>query len=167
MQATYTLLASSIATTTSASHILQVMGDGTNYGRLHRLKVQQVTLAGAEALAQLQIVRLETAGTGGSAVSARPFDLADTDPYGGGGMTLPSSKGTEGDVLLQERMLLIDSAIDDVGGPYARWEWYANDFAKPIVFGNGTADGLALKIVTGIATSTVDVTLEFSVTATL
>jgi hypothetical protein len=44
------------------------------------------------------------------------------------------------------------------------WEWVSSpsDGRKAITIGPTSTDGIVLKIVTGIATSTLDITLEFT-----
>jgi hypothetical protein len=155
--ATYVAIAKTIVTTTSASHILFLMGDGTNYCRMRRLFVRQVVAAGAATLAELSIFRLSTAGSGGGAITARPYDSADA-AFGGTIQTLPSSKGTEGVELWHDRLWLTNSIAAQPNSV----EWVARPGQKPIIWGSATTDGIALKIVTGIATSTLDVMVEFT-----
>lgn len=159
---TYTALATGIATTTSASHLIFIQGDGTLYTRVHSIWVGQRALAGAAATAQLQVLRTTTAGSGGSAISAYPLDGGDTSPYGGTIQTLPSSKGTEGVAMLYGNLGLV--AAQPVN---ALNEWYWPKVSrpqriKPIIIAPATTNGIVLKIVTGIATSTVDIMVEFS-----
>lgn len=155
---TFTALASGIATTTSASHLIFIQADGTNYTRIKRIYVEQVAAAGSSTLAQLQIIRTSTAGSGGGAITARPMDTADA--YTGTIQTLPSSKGTEGVTLLQKRLWLPNS----IAAQPNSWEWVAGeqDNRKPIVIGVTSTDGICLKIVTGIASATVDISITFT-----
>lgn len=159
--ATHSALASGISTATSASHLICIEADGTNYVRLHRIWVQQVAAAGSATLAQLQLFRTSTASSAGSSVTARQFDGADS-AYAGAIRTIPT-KGTEGNQLLQARLWLTNSIAANPN----TWEWVAREDQKPIIFGTASTDGLALKIVTGIASATVDITLEFSTTTYL
>jgi hypothetical protein len=160
---TFSVIASSIATTTSASHLLFIQGDGTNYTRIKRIYVEHVVGAGSATLAQLQILRTTTAGSGGTSKTAYGFDGADT--YAGTIQTLPSSKGTEGDLLLQKRLWLTNT----IAAQPVSWEWQAllSDARKPIIIGPATTDGICLKIVTGIATSTLDISVTFTVDSSL
>jgi hypothetical protein len=164
---TYIAIAKTIITTTSASHLIFIQGDGTNYGRLRRLFVRQVVGATTATLAELSLFRTSTAGTGGGAITARPWDSADS-AFGGTIQTLPTAKGTEGVELWHERLQLLTTAqvAATTVNPNTA-EWVARDGEKPIVFGSATTDGLALKLVTGIATSTLDIMLEFTLTAYL
>jgi hypothetical protein len=157
-QPTFTALASSIVTTTGASHLIMLQADGTLYTRIKRIMVEQVVGATTATLAQLQIVRVSTAGTGGSAITARGLDAADS--YAGTIATLPTVKGTEGNILLQKRLWLLQT----VNTQPNMWEWVSSpsDGRKAITIGPTSTDGIVLKIVTGIATSTVDITIEFT-----
>lgn len=160
---TYVVRASGISVATTAAHILQVMGDGTNYSRILRYRITPTDdIPAAASVLSIQLVRLTTAGTGGSAVTPRGYDPADS-AYGGGAQTLPSSKGTEGNALLQHRIQLPASL------PFlsvaSTWTWEASPFGKPIIFGTGTTSGIVWKVETGVASCTVDVVVEFSVTS--
>jgi hypothetical protein len=159
--ATYSALAAGVSTATSASHLAVLEGDGTNYIRLHRIYISQVAAAGAATLAQYQVFRTTTASTTGTALNPRPFDGADTNPYAGRAVTIPGAKGTEGNQLLHFRHWLTNSIAAQPNAV----EWVARPDQKPIIVGPATTDGIALKIVTGIASGTVDITLEFSVSS--
>lgn len=162
--ASWSAVASGISTATSTSHLIFIQADSTNYTRIQRIYVSQAALAGGAATAELQVLRTTTAGSGGTTVNGRPYDGADTNPYPGTIQTLPSSKGTEGVVLLNGRLGLV--AAQPVNS-LNRWEWSHNMHTKPIIIAPGTANGICLKIITGIATSTVDILVEFSQTSFL
>lgn len=161
--ATYTAIARAVSTATAASHLLALQGDGTNYGRIRRITIRQALAPGAAATADIRVFRTSTAGTGGTSISCRPFDAADTNPYGGDARSLPAAAGTVGDQLLQFRLGLntgtnLTNAV----------EWTAHGGnTKPIIFGSAVTSGIAVRIETGIATSTVDVEIEFVVTSYL
>lgn len=157
--ATYTAIGISCALATSGDHLLILQGDGSNYTRIHRITIYGAT-PGTAGVADIRVLRTSTAGSGGGTVNARPLDAADTDPYAGVAMTDPTSRGTEGNQLLQFRLPVYAST-----GSSGMVEWVANDKAKPIIIGTSTANGICVKIQTGIATDTVDVEVEFTVTA--
>ena len=160
--ASYSLIASNISTATSASHILQIMAGATNYVRIRRIYVQQTGLAGAVNTFVLQFFRLTTAGTGGTAVTARPYDSSDA-AAGATGMTRPTTKGTEGVQLGLLRVPLF--AAYPVTSPPAVWEQHPG--MKPLIIPAGTSNGIALKISTGVASSTIDVVVELVETSFL
>jgi len=160
---TYTVIASGISVATSASHVLQIMADGTNYTRLKALRISLTDDVPASASALLiELYRLSTAGTGGSAVTPAPSDTADT--YAGGAMTLPSSKGTEGAKLDQWRLWL-PSAV--AGGQRDKATWVYRPGMKPRIFGVATTAGIAFKVNTGVASATIDIVAEFITTSYL
>lgn len=161
---TYTAIASNIVLTTANAHLLQIMGDGTNYCRLRSVSLAQSTLSGAVNTAMIAIYRLSTAGTGGSAVSSYPFDAADTSPYGGGAMTLPTVKGTEGTLLYQFRLGV--TATNPMNSN-DQLLWVPTDDQKPIIWGTSIANGIAFKIVGNVATAAVDCIVTFTLSTYL
>lgn len=166
IEQTYTFTAQSVATTTSASHLAILQADGSNYLRINWFEVEQQTLAGAAAIAEIRVYRTTTAGTGGTSISCYPVDGADTSPYGGVGMTLPTGKGTEGVLLYQCRLPLL-AAVPTATGVSALRRWERHPYEKPWIAGTATTNGFAWKLITGIATSTVNITIGFTVTSYL
>lgn len=163
--ASYSMNGTAVTTATSASHLFALEADGTNYIRIRRIFVAQSDdVPAAASLAQLQVFRTTTASLTGTALNPRPYDTANTNPFGGRAVSLPGTKGTEGNMLLQGRIYLPTSAV--AAAP-TFWEWVARPDLKPIVVGPATTDGIVLKIVTGIASAALDYTVEFSVTAYL
>lgn len=158
---TYTAIGISCSLASSGDHLLIVQGDGSNYTRIHRITIRGAT-PGTAGVADIRVLRTSTAGSGGGTVNARAFDAADTTPYAGLCMTDPTSRGTEGDQLLQFRLPTYAST-----GSSGMVEWKAGDRSKPIIIGTSTANGICVKIQTGIATVTVDVEVEFTVTSFL
>lgn len=166
IEQTYTFTAQNVATTTSASHLAFIQGDGTLYTRVNWFEIEQQTMAGSAAIAEIRVYRTTTAGSGGGSISCYPVDGADTSPYGGVAMTLPSSKGTEGVLLYQCRLPLL-AAVPTATGVTALRRWERHPYEKPLIIAPATTNGLVWKIVTGIATSTVNITIGFTTTAYL
>jgi len=160
---TYTLVLSSISIATSAAHVAIIEADGTNYLRIHRIRVEQVVGATSATLAEFRVYRTTTASTGVTALSAYAFDdSSDTSPYAGVTGSLPSGKGTEGALLLKKRIQMLTTAqVAATTTNPNYWEWKATERAKDIIVQAPTTNGIVLKIVTGIATATVDVEIEF------
>ena len=159
--ATYSVVASNASTETTNDHLLQIMGDGTNYSRLLRYRITPMDVPAAADILEVAIYRLATAGTGGTGITPHPLDAADS-AYAGGAMKLPSSKGTEGTLLGRHRIPVTAAAPTLVQAP---WTWEASPYGKPIVFGTGAANGIAWKIMTGVASCAVDIVAEFVVTS--
>jgi hypothetical protein len=159
---TYTVALSGISVATTDSHVLQVMGDGTNYSRLLRVRVIPAYATSAAATG-VSILRLSTAGTGGTSRTPAPHDTADT--YAGGAMTLPSSKGTEAATLLVFPTLWFPASAS--GAQQFAQEWLAPPRGKPIIFGTATSNGIALKVSTGLAGGTIGFEFTFATTSYL
>lgn len=158
--ATYTIVASALSVGSAGGHLLQVMGDGTNYIRIERMEFRQNGFAGADSMALVQLKRLTTAGSGGTAVNARAHDEGDTDPYAGDVRHSPTTKGSEGATLWRTRFRLADAIPDYDPVVYTR----PLGNVKPYIGGPGTADGFVLVNETAIGTATMDVVLTFTVT---
>lgn len=158
---TYRATAAGISIATSADHIMQIMADGTNYTRLKWFEIMPTDDVPASAtVAFITVLRLTTAGTGGTNLGSSGHDSADT--YAGGVMSLPTAKGTEGSTLWHFRLPLQSAH------PFqSLYRWEARYDTKPVIFGTGTAAGIAWKIQTGIASCTVQLNAEFSVTSFL
>ena len=159
---TYTAAAQNVITTTSASHLFFLQGDGTLYTRVHWFEIEQQVLAGGAATAEIRVYRTTTAGTGGTAISCYPVDGGDTSPYAGGAMTLPTVKGTEGVLLYQKRLSILAAAPIT-----ATMRWEQSIYEKPWIIAPAVTNGLAWKLITGIATSTLNITVGFSVSTYL
>jgi hypothetical protein len=156
-RATYRAYCSAVITTTSASHMAFIQADGTLYTFITGFWIAQTTLAGGVATANMQVVRTSTAGTGGGAITASPLDAADS-AYAGTIQTLPTAKGTEGVVLMGGPVgITATNPMTTVN----QWFWRCDDDEKPITIGTAITDGIAFKLVTGIATSKLDLTIEF------
>lgn len=160
---TYSMNGTAISTATSASHLFALEGDGTNYIHVTRIFVAgSDDVPAAAALVQLQVFRTTTASTTGTALNPRPYDGADTNPWGGRAVSLPGGKGTEGNMLLQGRIGLGTTATAHP----PTWEWIERKTpSKAIIVGPAVTDGICLKIVTGIASAALDYTVEFTVSS--
>lgn len=162
---TYNVLAASTSTATADSHLLQIMAPSNAYVRIHRISIEQSANATTATVMSVSIWRVSSAGTGGSAVTPRPFDTADT--AGATAMTLPSAKGTESVELMRTALLMrqaiatAQSQVDDY------WSWQQTPGKKPIIIPSGVANGIVVKTNTAVATGSVHVNIEFTETAWL
>ena len=136
---------------TSADHLFQIMAGTTNKVRIRFFRIEQSASATAAAIIALSVFRLSTAGTGGTALTFRPMDTADA-AAGATCMTLPTAKGTEsvdmglGTVLVLRQTVAASGAqTDDV------WEWAQKPGMPPLIIPAGTANGIAVKVGTGVA----------------
>ena len=163
--ATYEVHGAGISIATANDHVLCLNSAASIKLRVVRIRVEQQANATAAASAQFRVLRTTTsAPTGGTAVTANPFDTADA-ASSAAGRTLPTAKGTEAaellaTVLLMRQAILATSAqMDDA------WEWTALNLQKAIVVPAGTTSGLVIKSLSAIAGATVNVSMEFVETA--
>lgn len=159
---TYSVSFTNISVATANDHIVSICADGTNYIRLQHIFIQQHAFATARALDDICVFRISTTPTGGTSVSARPFQPSDTDPWGGDVRTLPSAKGTEGNQMLKLPLWLAQSAENTLTGN--RVEWQHNRHTQPIIVGTATTAGLVIKTVTACAAATVTGYVIFTAT---
>jgi len=159
---TYTAIARGVRANTANSHLLIIQGDGTNRVRLRRLSVRPANIASAASTLDIRVLRTTTAGGGVNTINARPFDAANTSPYGGKVESLPSTKGTESDELLSIR-LPIPGANPITRDYQYEWTMDQQNAAEPIIFGAATSNGICVKNV-GSAPTELDIEAEFFLT---
>jgi len=82
----------------AAGDLMQIMAGASLNVYLRRILVYQHIAATTAAIAEFQLVRLTTAGTGGTAVNPLPLDSTD-NAASSAGMTLPTARGTAGNRL--------------------------------------------------------------------
>lgn len=138
---TYTARFQDVSLATANAHVLYIMGDGTVYPKWHEIHIDQGGTATGTAVPEFQVLRVTTRGTGGTVVSCRPFNPANTSPYGGSAVVLPATPGSEGDILLNGAMN-VRTVNTGAVIPF-HWEQHRN--SEPLISGNGTASGIAIK----------------------
>lgn len=138
---TYTMRFQDVSMATANAHLAVIMGNGTAYPKIHEIYITQGGTATGTAVPEFAVLRVSTVGTGGTAVSARPFNPSNTSPYSGSCFVLPSSAGSEGDILLNGGMN-VRTVNTGVVQPF---KWEQGLATEPIISGNGTASGIAIK----------------------
>lgn len=144
---------------TNDDHTIQLMAGANNKLRIRRIWIQQREGPSASGRLVFQVLRLTTAGTGGSAGTITVADPSDsvgaTSRVG-----ITASKGTEGAILFPMVLPIAQNDPNNVP-PVARWEQHP--YSKPIIVSAGTANGIALKMDLGAnATVTVSGFIEFT-----
>lgn len=163
---TYSVTASSVSIATAASHVLQIMAGSSLHVRILRIRIHQQLNVTTAAQQEWNFYRLTTAGTGGTTVTPRALDSGDS-AAGATAMTLPSSKGTEGNLLGGGMQPLIQTSPTGGLSFSPSLEWSPAPYSKPYIIPAGTSNGLALKNVGANAAGTVFVVVEFTETAWL
>ena len=156
--AAYCARTAGISTATAASHTLQIMAGASLRLYIREIHIWQMAAASAAASGRFDVVRLTTAGSGGTAIPTPTFDPADTSA-GATAQALPSTKGTEGDII----MFLpvgFSGALPATEAHTVRW--VASDMSKAIIVAAGTSNGIAIKCASAIASATVAIDVVFS-----
>src|SRR3990172_3552373 len=96
--ASYRVRVASISGAVANEHLLQIMAGSSLNVYIHRIWVYQRILAATAALVQFDVVRLSTAGTGGTGGGIFALDPADSGA-GASSMSLPTVKGTESNIM--------------------------------------------------------------------
>jgi len=147
--------------TTANDHQLQLMAGASLNLYVRRILVYQVVLATTAAIGLFAVVRLSTAGTGGTALTPVALDTTDS-ASGATAMAMPTAKGTEGNRvwigsagLMQTAptagasTLLFDINFDQLRG-------------KALRVPAGTANGIAFKNLAAFPAASVYVNMWFT-----
>ena len=154
-----------VSLATAGSHVLQLLGSTVNRDLLRSVEVTQLGAALNDTPMAWELVRLDTAGTGGTALTPNPLDPVDPATTAAG-MTLPTSKGDE-----DESMGFWTGAVStDPGWFPGEGACYVlklvfpeggNMTSKPPTMAAGGTTGFALKNVTAEPSATVHVRATF------
>lgn len=148
-----------VSVATVNDHLMALMAGSSLNVRVRRIRVVQHANATTASVGAIQVLRLTTAGSGGTSVTPARLDTGDA-ASGATAMTLPSSKGTESTILLQESVNWRQTAPAG-GGPNTLFEWVQQPGSKPILILAGTSNGIAVKSMNATAAATVNVWIEF------
>jgi len=141
---TYSVVATGIAGATANSHLVEIMAGASNRVGIKRILIYQVAAANAAAAFAFDILRLTTAGTGGSAVTPSPLDPASS-ASGATAMTLASSKGTEGVNFGGRHRGAISATVTSIGLQPVLDLTFGDNNQKPLYIAAGTSNGLVIK----------------------
>jgi len=158
--ASYHVFGTGLAIATSNDQVIQLMAGASLDVYVTRIYGTQGTNAGAAAISGFEIVRLSTAGTGGGSVTPTQVDASDA-ASGATAMTLPTTPGTTGSRLWRKRAIIRGAipAVQEL--PLFDERWGPPALTKPIRIVAGTSNGICIRVLTGVATATVDVAVEF------
>jgi hypothetical protein len=142
------------------------MAGSSNYVRIRRIAIEQSGSATTATGLTLSILRLTTAGTGGTSVTPAKLDNGDA-AAGATAMTLPTAKGTESTELIRT-VLAMRQAFATAGTQYDDYfEWVQQPGQKPIIIPAGTSNGIAIKNTAAVAGASLICRIEFVETAWL
>lgn len=160
--ATYTVTTGNTSIATAAAHAIQIMAGSSLNVYVTNIRVMQSVVATTAAFGRMGIYRLTTAGTGGTSRTPNPLDSTDS-ASGATAMTLPTAKGTEGAELWVQVAQWIQTI--PTGGPAHGAMAMDLDFddlrTKCVRIPAGTANGIAVKVIDGIANAQVTIGVTF------
>ena len=157
----YNLLGEALTIATGNDHTVQLMAGTSLNLRIKSIHVEQNSNAGAAALMTFQVLRLTSAGSGGTTLTASKYDNGDS-AAGATGQTNPSSKGTESTIIFRGNCTLRSAAQSTAEDA---WDWHESPGLKPLIIPAGTANGIAIKSLTAVATATMNIYIEFAETS--
>lgn len=152
---------SNSVSTATVTHPLEIMAGATNKVRIRRIRVEQSANATAAGTLTVSLIRLISAGTGGTAFTPTKFDSAAA-AAGATAMFTPTVNGAESGNELIRTVLLLRQAISATQSqPDDAWEWVQSPNGQPIIIPAGITNGLAIKIAAVAAGASLAVYAEF------
>lgn len=141
-----------ITLATAGNHLLQLMAGANNHLILRRIQVWQLAVASAAQACVFQLLRLTTAGTGGTSYTPRKKDPADGVAEATAMANITGgSRGTESDILWTGVGYCF-SAVPSVYVPLVDLD-FRDDHSKAPRAASGGTLGIALKNITGVTTT--------------
>lgn len=155
------LVVTPASTATVDSHLIQIMAGASLRVRIRRIDMYQGAMATAVTNAGMTLVRLTTAGTGGTLFTPAPLDPADV-AAGATVRSLPSSKGTEGTVIWSGFAYFMQTlaASSPLNQPTLTLD-FDRPRSKPLIISAGVTNGIALKLLNATAGATVLIDVLF------
>ena len=160
--ASYTVVTGAVSVATLDSHLLQIMAGASLKVYVRQIRVYQFTVATTAALHYVDILRLTTAGTGGTTQNEQPLDSTDV-ASGAQAMTLPSSKGTEGAELDRQVSYILQTIPASpaiTSSLLYDFNWESNR-QKSLIIPADTSKGIVVKNRVAIAGASVVIVAEY------
>jgi hypothetical protein len=162
---TYFVVTGSVSAATNLSHLIQVMAGSSLHLYIRRVWVYQQAAITTAALVPFSLIRLTTAGTGGTSLTASiaPLDTGDS-AAGAASMSLPTAKGTEGTTVGPHQVAVPVQTAPTSGqtGLLAFWDFSTILRGKALRIPSGTANGICVSNRAAAAGLSVYVGVEFS-----
>ena len=157
---TYTIGGAGPSIATINSHLLQIMAGASLRVRIRYIEISPGTAATTALRGAWGILRLTSAGTGGTAITPRPLNTTDA-ASGATAMTLPTAGGTEGVTLwaMSDNVWQTMPANGRIGPTVS----FDSDRlrSQPIVIPAGTANGIVIKNLIAVAGADVNINVVF------
>lgn len=156
----YTVAATNISGTTADSHLLQIMSGASNLVGIRRITIYQNAAANTTRQVRFALYRLSSAGTSGSSVTPSKLHPSSASNEAAAA-TLPTSKGTETDLVGGIHAAIIQSTItNQANGPLLDIE-FGNDRERAMWSAAGTGNGMCIKNLVADSSVTYDIFVRF------
>lgn len=137
---------------TTGNDVFQVMAGSTLVVYIRAIRIWQAGLSAAANTLALDLQRVTTAGTGGTAVTPRPFDSTAAASGATAASSVPNAtKGTAGVLFGRYRIAMASAQPTNSNGPYLVYE--AKTILTSLRIPAGTTNGISLRVVGGITTT--------------
>lgn len=158
--ASYTVVlpATAAMLSTANSHLLQIMAGASLNVRIRSIEVWLGGATTSTATFLIELWRLSTAGTGGTAITPGKLVTADA-ASGATAMTLPTVKGTETTKLYHWNPVVVSAIASGTPTLLVQKTFPLN--IEPLLIPAGAANGIAIKNVSSQAAGTMIMTVEF------
>lgn len=158
--ASFRVRTASVSLATADAHVLQIMAPATNNVWVRHIWVYQNALATTAIINQFDLLRLTTAGTGGTVITPSPLDESDTATFTA--MVLPTVKGTEGALIDYSSAVMIQTVTASLYPAKLLVAEFIFDspMTKGLRIGAGITKGIAVKPRIAVAAATCIVVAE-------
>jgi len=137
--------AAAVSMATAGDDIAQIMAGASLNVRIRRIRFEQSAPVTAATFTPVTLIRLTTAGTGGTAITPAKMDNGDSASGATAASGVPvGTRGTAGVTLLNRTIYPVQTAPAG-GTPTPYWEWIQLPGVKPIIIPAGAANGIAIR----------------------
>jgi len=162
LEATYTLRTSTVSVATAESHLFQIMAGSSLNVYVHRIQVFQHVAVTTAAFVSFALLRLTSAGTGGTTAALNVFDTSDATA-GATAQVLPTSKGAESTCVWDSYAYMMQTVGASTPMPAPMLDVTFDSLrTKAIRIAAGTSNGLVLSNRTAAAGGSVSIVAFFT-----
>lgn len=152
--------AAQVSGATGGDDLFQIMAGASLNVRIRRIRVEAVGITTA-AIMQLQLARVTSAGTGGTAITPAKADNGDVAAGATAASGVPNAThGTIGTQFFLRNLWPIQT-VGTGGSATFGFEWTQTPNAKPIIIPAGATNGLVMRNTLGRAGSNFTFEVEF------
>lgn len=151
--------AAGISTATINSALVELMAGASLNVYLRRIRIYQFQVATTAAIVGFDLVRVSTAGTGGTALVELARDMGDTPSASGKTLPTPGTLTNTIDTRIAYMLQTIPTATDF--NPLRADFDYRDMRSKALIIPAGTSNGLIIRNRQAIAAATISIVVEW------